>query len=152
MSSPSYNYTSWFSNERTMVPGLFVYTIYTIEAATGKAHEELFNRVAYIYISGHDLGFPEILSATARMRICVCVCVCVCACRLCRSANQTTLLYIQHYLLRPAFSTSVFCVRTGNRAKDSRTADHTRNHRARPRRRRRRLWTSRLCQTPSALL
>lgn len=64
---------SWFSNERTMVPGLFVYTIYTIEVATGKAHDELFNRVVYIYICGHDLGFPEILSATARMRICVCV-------------------------------------------------------------------------------
>lgn len=35
-------------------------------------------------------------------------------------------------LLGKRFFTSVFCVRTGNRAKDSRTTDHTRNGWAKP--------------------
>ena len=139
MSSPSYNYTSWFSNERTMEPGLFVYS--TRPGLPQVRHTRNFSIELRIY----RRTWPRVSWNSFRNRSCVC------ACRLCRSANQTTLLYIlytQHYLLRPAYSTSVFCVRTGNRAKDSRTADHTRNHRARPRRCR--LRTSRLRQTPSA--
>jgi len=81
MSSPSYNYTSWFSNERTIGLGLFVYSTRT--GLPQVRHTRNFSIEFRAYIGGHDLGFPEILSAIAR----------VCARRLCRSANQTTLLY-----------------------------------------------------------
>jgi len=76
------------------------------------------------------------------------VCVCLPIVSFCQSDDTTIYIIYTALFTQASVFYFRFCVRTGNRAKDSRTADHTRNHRARPRRRR--LRTSRLRQTPSA--
>lgn len=52
---------------------VYSYILYIRSRLLQVRHTMNFSIEWCIYICGHDLGFPEILSATARMRICVCV-------------------------------------------------------------------------------